>query len=115
MVNSKSYEGILENNPSKIVPQSRVEVLLKSIQGGATITQEDLDELWDAINILNASSSTTGSVENIVINKIAELVANAPADFDTLKEIADWIADHAEDAAQMNSDIQDAANWNKYS
>ena len=43
-----------------------------------------------------------------VTAKIAEIVANAPEDLDTLKEIADWISSHADDAAAMNTQI--AAN-----
>lgn len=38
--------------------------------------------------------------------KIAELVANAPGDLDTLKEIADWISAHADSASAMNTQIQ---------
>ena len=40
-----------------------------------------------------------------VTAKIAEIVANAPEDLDTLKEIADWISTHANDAAAMNTAI----------
>ena len=40
-----------------------------------------------------------------VTAKIAEIVANAPEDLDTLKEIADWISAHANDAAAMNTAI----------
>ena len=40
-----------------------------------------------------------------VTAKIAEIVANAPEDLDTLKEIADWISSHANDAAAMNTAI----------
>ena len=40
-----------------------------------------------------------------VTAKIAEIVANAPEDLDTLKEIADWIKTHANDAAAMNTQI----------
>ena len=37
--------------------------------------------------------------------KIAEVVANAPEDFNTLKEISDWITEHADSAAAMNTEI----------
>ena len=40
-----------------------------------------------------------------VTAKIAEIVANAPEDLDTLKEIADWIKTHANDASAMNTQI----------
>ncbi|MDE6835021.1 MAG: hypothetical protein K2J39_12375 [Ruminococcus sp.] len=40
-----------------------------------------------------------------ITDKIAEIVANAPADFDTLKEISDWIESHEDSAAAMNTAI----------
>ena len=42
---------------------------------------------------------------NEITTKIAEIVANAPEDLDTLKEIADWIKNHANDASAMNTQI----------
>lgn len=55
----------------------------------------------DAIAILNGASSVEGSVAF----QIAQIVASADADFDTLKEIADWISTHNTDATTMNSSI----------
>ena len=40
-----------------------------------------------------------------VTAKIAEIVANAPEDLDTLKEIADWISTHEDSASAMNTAI----------
>ena len=45
------------------------------------------------------------TVESKISDKIAEIVANSPADFDTLREIADWITTHAESASAMNTAI----------
>lgn len=59
----------------------------------------------NAIDILNGGASVTNSVRNIVANYIAELVNGADASLDTLKEIADWIIQHGQDAAAMNSTI----------
>ena len=47
----------------------------------------------------------TGQITAEVTAKIAELVANAPEDLDTLKEISDWITEHANSAAEMNTQI----------
>lgn len=49
---------------------------------------------------------TRAEVDGIVTEKIAEVVANAPEDFDTLKEIADWIDGHEDRATAMNSEIK---------
>ena len=114
---SSSYEGILDNDPTKIVPQSRLEVLMANGYGGGGggASSQQIVEIWNAINTLNGNALTEGSVEKKVTDKIAEVIANAPEDLNTLKEIADWIADHAEDAAEMNQAISEAANWTKYS
>lgn len=54
-----------------------------------------------AIEVLNADSTTAGSVAY----QIAQIVAGADESLDTLKEIADWISSHGTDAATMNSNI----------
>lgn len=59
-----------------------------------------------AIEVLNGDAQTAGSVEKIVRDAIAAVIASAPSDFDTLKEISDWIASHASDATAMNTAIQ---------
>ena len=62
-----------------------------------------------AIAILNGDAATTGSVANTAnaaaAAKVAEIVANADANFDTLKEIADWILNDTTGAADMANDI----------
>lgn len=62
-----------------------------------------------AIALLNSNAETVGSVANtastIAATKVAEIVANADADFDTLKEIADWILNDTTGAADMANDI----------
>ena len=59
------------------------------------------DHFWD-----RAKAWILGQITSAVTAKIAEIVANAPEDLDTLKEIADWITEHADDAAAMNTQIQ---------
>lgn len=46
-----------------------------------------------ALNTL-IGSDTGQSVRDIAASEVAKLVANAPSNFDTLKEIADWITTH---------------------
>lgn len=53
-------------------------------------TQTEITTLQSAIDTLNGSGE--GSVRYTVANAVATIVAQAPEDFDTLKEIADWIA-----------------------
>lgn len=62
-----------------------------------------------AIELLNGAADVAGSVANTAnaaaAAKVAEIVANADADFDTLKEIADWILNDTTGAADMANDI----------
>ena len=56
-----------------------------------------------------ASSSdvyTIAETDAKIIEKVTEIVAGAPADFDTLKEMSDWIANHEGSAAEMNAAIK---------
>ena len=69
------------------------------------LSNYDDTELINAINTLNGDINTEGSVAKITADAVAAIVASAPQDFDTLKEISDWIADHADSAAAMNSQI----------
>lgn len=67
---------------------------------------EDIGKNTAAITKLNGNSTTEGSVAYTVAQEVAKIIGNAPEDFDTLKEIADWISEHGDDAAAMNSAIQ---------
>ena len=62
-----------------------------------------------AITLLNSGADVVGSVANTAnaaaAAKVAEIVADADADFDTLKEIADWILNDTTGAADMANDI----------
>lgn len=63
-----------------------------------------------AIATLNGEADVVGSVKNTAnaaaAAKVAEIVAGANADFDTLKEIADWILNDTTGAANMANDIK---------
>lgn len=63
------------------------------------------DHFWD-----RAKAWILNQITSAVAAKIAEIVANAPEDLDTLKEIADWISAHANDAAAMNTQITENKN-----
>lgn len=66
----------------------------------------DLKELIEAIFDKNFSNiSTNKEIEAIIAEKISEVIADAPEDFDTLKEIADWIKSDTTGAAKMQADI----------
>ena len=55
----------------------------------------------------DSNYQTAEQVNSTVTTEIAKVVANAPENFDTLKEMSDWIAGHENDASTMNSAILD--------
>lgn len=57
----------------------------------------------DAIAVLNGTGE--GSVNKKVADAIAGVVASAPEDFNTLKEIADWIAADKEGSAALQATV----------
>lgn len=67
------------------------------------VVKADVDKNTAAITKLNGTGE--GSVSKTVADEIAKVVADAPANFDTLKEIADWIANDTTWAAKMANDI----------
>ena len=57
---------------------------------------DGLKRFWEKAKIWIVSQIST---------KIAEIVAEAPEDLNTLKEISDWISTHEDSASAMNSNI----------
>lgn len=67
------------------------------------ITDTTTNKTW--LKTLTANTAPTKSISTMISEGIAKVVANAPASFDTLKEIADWISTHQNDASAMNTAI----------
>lgn len=70
-----------------------------------TSNDEAVSDIKKAVDTLNGEATVSGSVKKTVMDEIAKVVAGADADFDTLKEISDWIGSHKNDATAMNSAI----------
>ena len=66
----------------------------------------EINALNEAVNVLNADSSTEGSVAY----QIAEIVAGADEKFDTLKEVADWIANDTTGTMSLIQDMNELKN-----
>lgn len=92
---NKVIAGELKNIKSKMsTDESTIESNTKRIEANET-----------AISTLNGTGD--GSVKKAVSDGIAKVVAGAPEDFDTLKEMSDWISSHESSASSMNTQIQD--------
>lgn len=87
---------------------------IAAAKSAADAAQDDVDALTtdvqantSAIATLNGTGA--GSVQKQVADAVAQIVADAPEAYDTLKEISDWISSHTGDASEMNSAIQQNA------
>jgi hypothetical protein len=91
---------------------SRCDVLADS----GTVYILSISGEWKQVNFYNRGGSggdfdpenyyTKPQTDARITEKVAEIVADAPEDFDTLKEISDWISHHEDSAAAMNTAIQ---------
>lgn len=83
--------------------------LAKALQDeiDAKASSTDLTALSGKVTTLigNETGDDTKSARTMAAEEVAKIVAGAPESLDTLKEIADWISQHADDAAAMNSAI----------
>ena len=100
--------------PEGTTATSVVEYVNKKTEGIATSgalaeLQAQVSEHESSLAILEGDAETAGSVANIAaaaaVAEVASVVAGADASFDTLKEIADWIANDTTGAAGMANDI----------
>lgn len=69
--------------------------------------QGNIDTEKGRIDVLvgNVEGDDAKSVRTISAEEVAKIVAGADEDYDTLKEIADWIAAHPDSVAALNSAI----------
>ena len=79
--------------------------ITSAITAVTTEFNEEIEALDGKITILNGDEKTNGSVKKTVVDEIAKVVAEAPQDFDTLKEIADWIANDQTGAAALSNRV----------
>lgn len=109
-------ENVLANSEDIAVIQSDVEAIdakIDNVQTEAELYTDVKTDALDARITANENAISTlngtgeGSVKKAVSDGIAEVVADAPEEFDTLKEMSNWIAGHEDSAAAMNAAIQD--------
>ena len=72
-------------------------------------TKDEIPTVPSKVSELTNDSNyqTAEQVNSTVTTEIAKVVADAPEDLNTLKEMSDWIAGHEDDASAMNSAISD--------
>lgn len=93
----------------KEVADALAEEVLRATGAEAEL-QQQITANKKAIDVLNGDATTEGSVKKQVADAVANLVDGADESFDTLKEIAEWIAEGgvAGDAATLVADVREA-------
>lgn len=70
----------------------------------AKAESSDLEALETLVGTL-PEDTTAATVVDYVAAEVASIIADADEDYDTLKEISDWISSHADSASAMNTQI----------
>ena len=98
---------VLEGKVGTVPADKTVVQMIADAQTAATYDDTALKGRVDANETAIATLNGTGegSVSKQVADAVAQIVADAPEAYDTLKEISDWISSHASDASAMNSQI----------
>jgi hypothetical protein len=103
----ETLEGKVEALEKGTYDDSAVKALIATNAEGIAANKAAHEANAAAIEVLNGDGE--GSVSKIATaiaaTKVAEIVAGADADFDTLKEIADWILNDTTGAADMANKI----------
>jgi hypothetical protein len=103
----EALEGKVEALEKGTYDDSAVKALIATNAEGIAANKAAHEANAAAIEVLNGDGE--GSVSKIATaiaaTKVAEIVAGADADFDTLKEIADWILNDTTGAADMANKI----------
>ncbi len=113
LANLSTFKNQIDSKYAKQTDLTALQTKVSNLSSTVdTITGTDMTALTSrvaanesAITTLNADSTVEGSVKQQVASSVAQIIADAPESYDTLKEIADWISNHTSDASAMNTQI----------
>lgn len=87
-----------------------VEGRASALEGRMTTAEGEIDTLQSQVGVLNGNSAVQGSVDQKVASAVNSLLNGAPTAFDTLKEIADYIASDQSAGSSMLAQLGDHEN-----
>lgn len=91
--------AIGENKAAVEAEAERAKGVEEGLQDAIDAVEATVDSLFD--KTAEDGSVTNGVIRNTAADEVAKIVANAPENLDTLKEIADYIAGDGADAAGL--------------
>lgn len=97
-------EETLTTSISKKVDQTAYDTKISTIEGNIQGTTNAVGNVTAKVNVL-VGEDTNKSARTIASEEVAKIVASAPEAYDTLKEIADYIATDQTGAAELSNKI----------
>ena len=67
--------------------------------------EKKVDSNASAINTLNGDASKEGSVRRQIAEAIAAIMENPDTSINSIKELVDWVNDHASDALELSNNV----------
>lgn len=104
---AKAKTTLTEANPATgiVVTKTANDPNNYEITYAGLATTGEMNAVVARLEVIEGEANVDGSMKNIAAAEVAKVIANAPEDFDTLKEIADWIGSDTTGAAEMATDI----------
>lgn len=100
---NKSNYSVVTHNDAIYFAQDTGEIIMNGkVYGASEATIAQIDNLQ---TLLTGSVDVDGSVSNKILKEINNLIDGANEDFDTLKEIADWITNHGTEALNIANSV----------
>lgn len=95
----------VDDETVKAIVEEETSPKFEEIESDITVIKRDLTNKQGTVSFDGDYNATTNKAATVatVSREIAKLVADAPEAFDTLEEIAKWIAEHPESVAQLNA------------
>ena len=103
----ETADSFIKNKPDLTVYAETTAVtdaIAEVFESGVSYTDAKVKEVSDVVSVL-VGEDAQKSARDIAAEEVAKVVASADTDFDTLKEIADWIKNDTTGAANMANDI----------
>ena len=103
----ETADSFIKNKPDLNVfakTTAVTEDIATAFESGISYTDTKVKEVSDVVSVL-VGEDASKSARAIAAEEVAKVVASADTDFDTLKEIADWIKNDTTGAANMANDI----------
>ena len=97
-------EETLTTSISKKVDQTAYDTKISTIEGNIQGTTNAVGNVTAKVNVL-VGEDTNKSARTIASEEVAKIVASAPEAYDTLKEIADYIATDQTGAAELSNKV----------